>query len=394
MVSLLGRPILAHTLEGVKKAGLKEVILVTRNDRMVQEYFGSGRKFGLKITYAFQKEPLGMGDALNSAAKFIKEDFILLGGNHVNSEKLIKKLLKDKKKEDTGVVMVKKRENIWEYGVVTLKNEHLSSIVEKPRRGTEPSKLCLVSVYYLPINFLAVLKKMNKHHYNFEEALDSFAKKEKVRAVETREEILTLKYPWDLLRTKNFLLKTIKKRIGKKVEISQSAEIVGEVIIDNGVKVFEGARIKGPCFVGKNVVVGNNALLRGGADVEEGAVIGAYMEVKNSLLMKNSTTHSGFVGDSIIGEDCKMAAQFCTGNVRIDRETIKVVVKEIKVDTGLYSLGAIMGGGVRIGIKSSTMPGVIIGPGAIIGPSTTVMHNVAGGVRYYTKLKEVVEERR
>lgn len=393
MVYLLGKPILLHTLLGVKASGIKDVVLVVRDDETVSGYFGDGRKVGLNIKYAIQREPSGMGDALLKAAGYIKGDFILLGGNHVNSEKLIKKLIKGKKNKSSGAVLVKQRENTWDYGVVALKDNFLFSVVEKPKKGTEPSNLCLASVYFLSDKFLSALREINKHQYSFEEALDNYAKREKIRVVITDEEILTLKYPWDLLAMKNFLLNGIKKHISKNVEVSKSAEIVGEVIIENGAKVYEGARIKGPCFIGKNVVVGNNALLRGGVDVEEGAVIGAYMEVKNTLIMKDSTTHSGFIGDSIVGENCKIAAQFCTANVRIDRETIKVVVKNSRVDTGLVSVGGFLGDNVLVGIKSSTMPGVIIGPGTIIGPSTTVIHNVLAGTRYYTKFKEVVEEK-
>jgi len=62
------------------------------------------------------------------------------------------------------------------------------------------------------------------------------------------------------------------------------------------------------------------------------------MEVKNTLIMEDSKTHSGFIGDSVIGRNCRIGAGFNTANVRLDRATVKVVIKEQKTDTGLKSL--------------------------------------------------------
>src|SRR3989344_3640304 len=124
---------------------------------------------------------------------------------------------------------------------------------------------------------------------------------------------------------------------------------------------MEGARIKGPCFIGKNTMIGNNAIVRNNVDIEENCVIGANMEIKNSFVMKNSKTHSGFIGDSIIGENVRLGANFDTANVRLDRETVKIEISGEKIDTGLKKLGTIVGSGVKIGIKSSTMPGIMIG---------------------------------
>ena len=49
-----------------------------------------------------------------------------------------------------------------------------------------------------------------------------------------------------------------------------------------------------------------------------------------------------------------------------------------------------VGGGTRIGIKSSTMPGTIIGRNAVVGSETTVMNNINDNTKYYTKFQEVV----
>lgn len=393
MIPLLGKPILAYTIEGVKKAGIGEIILVVRDD-VIKSYFGDGEKFGVKITYVKQTHPLGMGDALLRVRKYIQDDFIILGGNHINSDLLIKEVMSKKKKGIDAVLMVEKRENPWEYGVASLDGDRVLSVVEKPKRGEESSSYCLVSVYYLPCGFVDILSETKRHEYCFEEALNNFVGKRKVLAVETKQEIATLKYPWDLLRVKNYLLKGLKRQIAETAKIHKSAIIQGNVYISPGVEIMEGVVIRGPVYIGRDVYIGNNALLRDGVDVENKARVGSYMEVKNSLIFEDTTTHSGFIGDSAVGRACKIGAGFKTANVRLDRRTIKAEVNGNSLDTQLSSLGAIIGEKVKLGINVSTMPGVIIGNNVTVGPGTVVTENIADDNLYYALFKGVIRKSR
>lgn len=393
MIKIMGKPLIEHTVEGVKRAGIEKIIIVVRNDGIIKEYLEDGKRFGLSITYVVQDKAQGMGDALLRAKKFLDYSFILLGSHHVNCDLLIKSLVAKNHERADIVLLTKKRDDYWNFGAVSLTGDRVTEVLEKPEKGKKQFEQTLVSIYLLSSDFILTLENTDKHQYSFEEALDKFTKQKKVVAAETKEEITTLKYPWHILNVKNYLLKTVKRSISKKAKIAKNVQIFGEVVIEDGVEIFDGARIKGPCYIGRNVFVGDNALLRNGADIEEGSVIGSYMEIKNSLIMSGSTTHSGFIGDSVVGENTKIGAQFCTANVRLNRETVKVVVAEKLEDSGIKLLGAFIGSNVKIGIKSSTMPGVIIGNNSVIGPSTTVLKNVGDNTTYSTRFQEIREER-
>ncbi len=394
MTRIMGKPILQYCLEGLRDAGIKDIIIRVSLDGVIKNYFGGGASFGLSISYIEQKEPLGMGDVLLKAEKFIDGNFVLIGGNHVNSKELAGDLLKARKKDSKGAILVKQRENPWNYGIVEIKNGKLVRVIEKPKKGEESSKLGLVSAFLLPKEIIGFIKKVEMSEFNFEEkVLSEYAKQNPLDVVETQNEIATLKYPWDLLAVKNMLMKDIVGKIDKRAKISKSAEIDDNVVIEKGAKILDGAKIKGPSYIGKNVYVGTNVLVRNGSDLEEGVSVGAFTEIKNSILMQNTSIHSGFVGDSIIGQNCKIGSGFTTANRRIDRKPIETIVKGQKVDTGLTSFGVIVGNGAKIGIKVSTMPGVIIGNNATIGPSTSVFRNVDDDVIFYSKFQEIVEKK-
>ncbi|MCL6096486.1 MAG: NDP-sugar synthase [Patescibacteria group bacterium] len=392
MIRIMGKPLLEYTIEGLVKNGVNDLILVVGKNSEIESYFSDGHKFGADIKYVLQEEPLGMGNAILSARKHIDDDFLLLHSYHFDAVDFIKDLIKAQSNKSRITLLAKEREDTFSQGVLRVDKDRVLDVVEKPVKGKEPSKLCVVGMYLISKDFLNELQNTPVEEYQFEIALSAFAKKNIVKFIKIKSDTVSLKFPWDLIQVKNYLLKNIKTSISKNAVIAKSAEIIGQVVIDEGATVMEGVRIKGPCYVGKNATIGNNTLLRDGACIEEDCTVGAFMEMKNTLFMRGSKTHSGFIGDSVIGENVRIGAQFSTGNVRLDRKTVSVVVKREKIDSRIKSLGVMIGNNVRVGVKSSTMPGVIIGENSIIGPSTVVLNNVPEGTRYYTKFAEIVNK--
>lgn len=383
-VPLLGKKIIEHTVSELKTAGVKEVIVVVRND---SEKLNVDDNTEISIKYIIQEESLGMGDALLKAKSLINGDFFLLNAYHLNFSKFSKDLENKKKNKDDLVLLLKKeKDNLDQYGIAKIDGENVSEIIEKPKDALE--SLRVIGIYLMPVKFIDTLQAIPNEHYALEKAISLYAKENKVTYFETSDNTLSLKYPWDLFKFSKELLKNSKGWISKTAEVSKSAIITGEVIIDDGAKILEGVCIKGPCYIGKNTLIGNNSLVRENSIIEKDCVIGAFCEIKNSIILENTKIHSGFVGDSILGANCRIGANFCSANRRLDRAKIKIE----GIDTGFNSLGVIMGNFVSCGVGVTTMPGVILGRHSVIGPSSVVMKSVKENNRYYVRFQETVEE--
>lgn len=390
-ITMLGKPLIVHTLLSIAKTGIQEVVIIIGKNSTIPHLIGQ-EALPFRITYVVQKEAEGMGDALLAAQQHLHDSFFMLHAHHVDFSEFKHQLEEKAGHIDTAVLLAKEDHQLMRYGVLKVDNDTVLDITEKPIYGKIDSNLRIIGIYLLNKTFLEVLKKTSHEHYHFEKALSRFAQEKKVKVAITNKNTVSLKYAWDILAVKNSLLKKIKRSISTSVSIAKSAQIIGKVQIEDGVTIMENACIKGPAYIGKNAFIGNNAVLREGVDIEEGGVIGGYMEIKNSLVMASSTTHSGFIGDSVIGFGCKIAAFFCTGNVRLDRQEVRVAINGEKINTGLPFLGVLMGNNVKTGVRVSTMPGILIGNDTIIGPSTTITHNVVNNVRYYTTFHEIIEE--
>ncbi|HVT00857.1 MAG TPA: sugar phosphate nucleotidyltransferase [Patescibacteria group bacterium] len=391
-ISLLGDPIIVHTIRAVKRAGINDIVLVVSPNSIFPELLGNGKKYGVKIKYAVQEEATGMGDAILAAEKELTDDFFLLNSYHVDFPELKAELDKKRGTNKNIVLLVKEQEDVSSYGVISYEKDNVTGLVEKPKIGSEPSKLVVKGVYFIPVDFLKDLKNAKKHHDSLEITIDEYAKMGRVKFVKTERALVTLKYPWDLLTFKDFLLKRITRKISKSANISKDSIIDGAVVVGEGATVSERATIKGPAYIGKNSFVGSNTLLRNGVVLEEKAVIGGFIEVKNVIIFTGAKTHSGVLEDSIIGENSRLGAGFTSANVRLDRKNVSVDILGKKVDSGLRDLGVIMGERVMLGARITTMPGTIIGNNVNIGPGTTVMENIDSNTTYYTEFKKIIKK--
>ncbi len=96
MVEILGIPILGYQLQWLQSQGVTDIIISCgyRHD-VIQNYFGNGEKWGVKLQYAIEPEPLGRGGALKLAFKSLTpgEDICLATNGDVITNVRLKPLI-------------------------------------------------------------------------------------------------------------------------------------------------------------------------------------------------------------------------------------------------------------------------------------------------------------
>ena len=385
LIKIMGRPLIFYTIESLKKAGIKDIIIVQGPKKDIEEEL---KDYQPNIKYVIQEEPKGMGNALWQARNLIKGQFLFLNAERVDCQEIIEEI----KEEKAKIVLVGHHtDNPELYGMMRLRGARVLEIIEKPKKGKEPSNVKVVGVYLLEPEFFSYYQKVRKEKYDFEKALSNYLKENGAKLVFLKTpEVFSLKYPWQLFDIQRYLFdRFLKRKIEKSTQILKNVGIEGNVCIGENTRIFEGATIKGPCYIGENCIVGNNSLIREYTNLENNVLIGAFAEVTRSIFQEDIHTHSGYFGDSIFGKGCRLGAGTITANVRIDRGEIKVKIKNEKVKTGLNSLGVIMGENSKTGIHCSLMPGVLIGSNCIVGPNSLVFENIEDNTNFYTEFKRI-----
>lgn len=387
LIKIMGKPLIFYTLEDLRKAGIKKIIIVQGPNKDIEKELKNYR-LGVNIKYTIQKEPKGMGNAVWRTKDLIKERFFVLDSTRVDGGEIIKN--SKIKSQKSKIVLVGQHTNQPQlYGILRIRGKRVLEIIEKPKKGKEPSNVRVAGVYLLTPEFFNYYRRVKRGQYDFERALSNYMKKNEVRLVflkKPEKKASSLKYPWHLFSVTKYLMdKFLQPRVSKKAIVAKNAKIKGKVFIGKGVKIYENAAIKGPCYIGDNCIVGNNALVREYTNLENNVLVGANAEITRSIFQEDVHCHSGYFGDSIFGKGCRIGAGSITGNVRIDRKEIKSIIGSKKIGTGLNSLGCIMGENTKTGIQCSFMPGVLIGSNCIIGPNSIVFENIKDNTTFYTR---------
>ncbi|HIH14109.1 MAG TPA: NTP transferase domain-containing protein [Nanoarchaeota archaeon] len=82
MALINNKPFLEYQINYLKTQGIREIIIATHymHEKFVA-YFENGEKFGVKVIYSLEPEPLGTGGALKLTKKFIISRFVLVNGD-------------------------------------------------------------------------------------------------------------------------------------------------------------------------------------------------------------------------------------------------------------------------------------------------------------------------
>jgi histidinol-phosphate phosphatase family protein len=82
MIPIAGKPLLEHQVELAKKYGFTDLIFfVHYRADLIEKYFGDGKKFGVRIRYILEKEPLGTAGAVLAGFEKLAGRFVVLYGD-------------------------------------------------------------------------------------------------------------------------------------------------------------------------------------------------------------------------------------------------------------------------------------------------------------------------
>jgi len=134
LLEVMGKPIIVWQIEWLKKHGVYEFIVCAGYLReKIVEVLGSGARYGVKIGYAVEDEPMGTGGALKNAEHLLKADksFLVVNGDVLTTLNPIKML----ELLEGSIACIALTQLPSPYGIVEFdrKTYHVTQFAEKPR---------------------------------------------------------------------------------------------------------------------------------------------------------------------------------------------------------------------------------------------------------------------
>ena len=184
LLDINGKTLAEHQIECFKKSGVTEFYFavskhpikksensykseeLTNVYEKMKNYFGDGSKFGVKINYIIEEEPLGTAGWMKLIEK-PKEDMFVCNGDDlidINHTELLKFHKENYKKN--GTIMTNVLSEVKDprmYGVVIIEGNKIKEFKEKPKTIEEaPSKLASCGHYVMSPEVWDMLPKEKK----------------------------------------------------------------------------------------------------------------------------------------------------------------------------------------------------------------------------------------
>ena len=162
LIPIYDKPLIYYPLSVLMLANIRDILLIsTRKDITgFQNLLGDGKNFGLSISYAVQDRPEGIAQAFLIGEDFINNNHsaLILGDNIFYGSGLEEVLNAESGKLMEATIFGYPVENPHRFGVASVNNGKVTSIVEKPK-FTE-SNIAVTGLYFFDNNACSKAKEL------------------------------------------------------------------------------------------------------------------------------------------------------------------------------------------------------------------------------------------
>ena len=324
MLPIINRPMMEQTMLNLRDLGISEfIVLLYFKPEVIQNYFGDGSDFGMKITYVIPDDDYGTAGAVKLAQEHIGDDnFIIISGDLVTDFDFQKIFDYHREKESKLTITLTSVENPLEFGVVIAnENGTIEKFLEKPSWGEVFSDTINTGIYIIEPEILNYIPK--GENFDFAKDLFPLLMKEGVELIaghangywrdvgnpdsyrEVHEDIMSGRVNLQI-RDKKTIYPDGTLYCDYTPNLADGVEIIGNVILGDNVTIGARTKLKN-VVIGDSVSIGedskiSNSVIWNSVDISKGVKIDNGVICNNNVISKNSKMTAGI----IVAEGCEI----------------------------------------------------------------------------------------
>jgi len=188
LLPVYNKPMIFYPLLSLKEAGIREVVIIIdkKNKNYFKDFFKDGKRFGLKIYYAIQKEQKGIAHAISSAEELARgRKIIIIHADNIFEDNLRKAVANfrkqsfsiNKHKVGGAKIILKQVSDPRRFGVIEFDNDKIIGVEEKP---TKPKSNWITAGFYMfdkrVFDIIKKLKPSFRGEYEISDLVDFYIK--------------------------------------------------------------------------------------------------------------------------------------------------------------------------------------------------------------------------
>ncbi len=309
LLPIANKPMSEYCLDSLKQAGITDIAVIIGGlgSNKVEEYYGNGKDFGVKLSYIKQDSPKGIAHAVRLCKDFIgKEKFIVFLGDNI-IQKNIQEYVNDfKNSDDAASILLCEVDNPSQFGIAEIKNEKIIKLVEKPKNPS--TNLAVTGIYFLTPLIFDLIDKLKPSWRNEFEIVDALQMlldiNEKVRYYMITDFWKDTGTPNDILQANKTILENMSPYFKGKKE--DNVVIEGNIMVGEGTIIKNQSKIIGPVIIGKNCLINHNVSIGPNTSIGDNSEV-SQCKIENSIIMSNCKINCNVkIKNSIISSHSKI----------------------------------------------------------------------------------------
>ena len=275
MVPVLNRPFLEHLINYLKEYNIIDIILATGQlPEQIQNYFGDGSGFDVRLTYSVENFPMGTAGAVKIVEKLLGESFIVFNGDIFTALDLTAMMNFHREKNPIATIALTPVEDPTIYGVVeTDRQSRVRHFTEKPCWSEVTTNMINAGVYVLEPDILGYVASNSFFSFEHDVFPPLLEEGRAIYGYPFESYWIDIGTPEKYFRLNRDLL---LRYIGDK-----DVKLEGESF------VHPSAQIEGPAIIGESCFIDRDSIIKGPAIIGPGCQIGQGATVEGVVLWQN-----------------------------------------------------------------------------------------------------------
>jgi len=313
MVPVLNTPFLEHVICYLNHHQVTEIVLaLSQGQQAIENYFGDGSRFGIRLYYSVEDTPLGTGGAVKNAEKYLDETFLVLNGDIFTDLDItaMMELHRDRKAKIT--ISLTPVDDPTSYGLVeTNAQGRITRFLEKPSPSEVTTNMINAGIYIIEPDVLTHIPPQVSFSFERELFPPLLDRGEPVYAYDSSAYWIDIGAPEKYLQLHRDLLNgksshytpSSEKLIGEHSNIHPTAQINGPVVVGDNCNIESKVKLTGPVVIGSGCTIQSEAIIEDSV-IWHNVQVGPRAVVKSCILANGCCLNADcIVQDSTLGDN-------------------------------------------------------------------------------------------
>lgn len=305
LIPLSNKPVLFRVIEAIQAAGINDIgIVIGHTGDEIRKAVGNGDRWGVKITYIPQDQPLGLAHAVKISRDFLGDDrFVMFLGDNVIQGGISGLIAEFADSDYNSQIVLTRVKEPQHYGVAQLGEDgRIVKLIEKPKNP--PSDLALVGIYMFDHHVFEAVNAITPSWRGELEITDAIqwlvTQKYNVHPYIHQGWWIDTGKPHDMLEANSHVLEELVYTVAGTID--QDSEVDSRVTLEEGAQVINSV-VRGPAIIGCNTRI-VNAYIGPFTSIYHDCLI-ENAEISRSIVLENSQIRNvgRRIEDSLIGRN-------------------------------------------------------------------------------------------